>query len=272
MTIHSGNDQNLSSGMSEEDYSLNAARTIPEPFGHLDQIPTGGFHDALYAVSGAGRTLDYFKKALVYGESRPVPEPLRGTPINVDLTRIPIEVLHGIIGTITEACELADLVLTCIYGGDDFDEINLKEELGDLKWYEDRICRRMGWSHGDVRATNIAKLFHRHKVDPNATGTSFDQTQGDHANRDLAGERDAIAGASEPGTPGEEVVPASRRMLEHAIEHSVNFHGYDAKLEMPDYAVAAKLAPEAFKWLKGETDVQIVEAMTPEERAKISAE
>ena len=262
--------------VSEAEYSVQAARTVTEPFGHLDKIPSGAFYDTLHTVSEAGKRMDHFKKALVYGRDVPLEfqsgTDMSGEPFASLSTAVPIEVLHGIIGTITEACELADLLLTCIYGADDFDELNLKEELGDLKWYEDRICRRMGWNHGDIRAGNLAKLFKRHKVDPNGTEKGFDTTQVDHSARDLEGERLAMLGTSEPGTPGEEVVPVSLRMLEHAIEHSANYNGYDAKLEMPDYAIAAKLAPQAFKWLKGETDVQIIESMTPEERAKIGTE
>lgn len=261
MTLHTGNDQNQSSGMSEEDYSLNAARTIPEPFGHLDMIPTDAFYDALFAVSAAGQRMDHFKKALVYGREVPVLPPEfvdNGHPVRMD--SVPIEVLHGIIGTITEACELADLLLTTIFGGDDFDEINLKEELGDLKWYEDRICRRMGWSHGDIRAGNIAKLFHRHKVRDDGQA-HFDATQADHANRDKEGERSLVQGA--------ELLHATEDSLRHALEHSLNYHGYDAKLDMPDYAIAAKLSPEMIKHLKGETSVQVFERMSPEERAQI---
>lgn len=263
--------------ITEAFYDEQAARTIPDPFGHPDTIPTDGFRDALYKVSEAGKLMDLFKKALVYG--REVSAEHAGRPeVNAvekfsELSAaVPIEVIHGIIGTITEACELADLLITTIYGADNFDELNLLEEFGDLDWYRFRVFRRMGWHPGQSRAANIAKLALRHGLQ-GTSGTSFNPDAVDHSKRNLAGEREALVqGYEEPGKPGEEIIPASLRMLEHAIEHSVNFHSYDAKLDMPDYAVAAKLAPEAFKWLKGETDVQVFENMSPEERAKIGTE
>lgn len=48
--------------------------------------------------------------------------------------------------------------------------------------------------------------------------------------------------------------------LEQAISHAINYHGLDAKLDMPDWKIAEMLAPEVQKHLDGKTDVQIFEA------------
>lgn len=61
----------------------------------------------------------------------------------------------------------------------------------------------------------------------------------------------------------------SEAELAKAIEHAVNYHSLDAQLDMADYVIGELLAPEVAKWLRGETDVQIYERMTPEERAAI---
>ena len=57
--------------------------------------------------------------------------------------------------------------------------------------------------------------------------------------------------------------------LRQAISHAINYHGIDAKLNMAEHKIADLLVGEVSKHLRGQTDVQIVECMTPEERAKI---
>lgn len=57
-----------------------------------------------------------------------------------------------------------------------------------------------------------------------------------------------------------------------AIEHAVNYHGLDSKLNMADWQIAELIAPEVSKHLAGQTDVQIIERMTPEERAQIGVQ
>lgn len=52
-----------------------------------------------------------------------------------------------------------------------------------------------------------------------------------------------------------------------AIAHAVNYHGLDSRLNLPDYAVAELITPEVIKHLRGITDIQIYERMSPEERA-----
>lgn len=53
-----------------------------------------------------------------------------------------------------------------------------------------------------------------------------------------------------------------------ALRHSVNFNSIDAKLDMSDIAITEVLMPEVIRHLRGETDVQVYEAMTPQERAE----
>ena len=60
--------------------------------------------------------------------------------------------------------------------------------------------------------------------------------------------------------------------LNRAIAHAVNYHSLDAKLNMPDWQIADLIEGEVQKWLDGTTDVQVIEAMTPEERARIGTD
>lgn len=60
--------------------------------------------------------------------------------------------------------------------------------------------------------------------------------------------------------------------LNRAIQHAVNYHSLDAQLNMTDWQFADLIEPQVQRWLDGNSDVQIVERMTPEERAKIGAD
>lgn len=60
-----------------------------------------------------------------------------------------------------------------------------------------------------------------------------------------------------------------QKSVNRAIQHALNYHSIDAKLDMPDYEIADLITPEVVKHLAGQTDVQIIERMTPEERAAI---
>lgn len=57
--------------------------------------------------------------------------------------------------------------------------------------------------------------------------------------------------------------------LAKAIEHAVNYHSIDAKVGMADFNLAKLLVGEMWKHLRGETDVQVFERMSPEERAAL---
>lgn len=60
--------------------------------------------------------------------------------------------------------------------------------------------------------------------------------------------------------------------LNKAIQHAVNYHSLDARLGMADWQIADLIELELQRHLDGQTDVQIIEAMTPEERARIGSE
>lgn len=50
-----------------------------------------------------------------------------------------------------------------------------------------------------------------------------------------------------------------RPSLNKAICHAVNYHGLDAKLNLPDWQIADLIEPEVKKHLQGLTDVQTFE-------------
>ena len=72
------------------------------------------------------------------------------------------KVAHGIIGVISETLELGDNLITSLYGGDELDTANIKEEVGDILWYLARLAKASGFTLAEAMAGNIAKLEVRH--------------------------------------------------------------------------------------------------------------
>lgn len=98
-----------------------------------------------------------------------------------------VDVLHGIVGVITEAGEMAEVLLHRIRTGE-FDRVNAFEEVGDVSWYLARQLRGMNADFDMSNRANIDKLHGRH-------GAAFDVFR--DANRDLAAERQRL----ETGAP-----------------------------------------------------------------------
>ena len=66
--------------------------------------------------------------------------------------------LHMTLGLVTEAAEIADVFKKKLAYGKEVDEINVKEELGDLMFYVVNTCNINGWDLRDILQTNINKL------------------------------------------------------------------------------------------------------------------
>lgn len=194
--------------MTPTDYIVAADSTKP-PMLHHASLPQNVVANGLQACADAANNLNAVKKTLVYGpEKRPFPS---DSPLftggythdhPTDTRDMPPEVLHGIVGILTEGGELAELALTCIVGKDvPFDRKNLREELGDQFWYIARILKRMqelhpdeNWTFEAIMAENIAKLDVRHKKDGEATG--FNADAGSEEGRDRDAEKAAMEQAS----------------------------------------------------------------------------
>jgi hypothetical protein len=100
-----------------------------------------------------------------------------------------IDLVHGILGTMTETGEYAEILLDLLNGRRP-DQVNAIEETGDLRWYQNRVLRWADCSDLTCERMNIEKLHGRH-------GATFDMYR--DANRDLDAERAKLeAGAAEP--------------------------------------------------------------------------
>lgn len=97
-----------------------------------------------------------------------------------------LRTLHGLIGIGTESGELQDILKKYIFYGKPIDEVNLKEELGDLLWYMNLLLCQYNWTIEEVMEANIAKLEYRYK------DKQFKETQA--LGVDLEGERKILEG------------------------------------------------------------------------------
>jgi hypothetical protein len=61
-----------------------------------------------------------------------------------DVDGINSRLLHGAIGLATEAGELLDSIKKSIFYHEDYDFVNLREEIGDCMWYLAVLCDELG--------------------------------------------------------------------------------------------------------------------------------
>jgi NTP pyrophosphatase (non-canonical NTP hydrolase) len=94
-----------------------------------------------------------------------------------------IRLLHATMGIVTEAGELMDAMKKHIIYGTPLDEVNLKEELGDLNWYEALMHDVLGSTFEEIQIKNIQKLRKRY-------ASRFNSSEA--VNRDLKEERSEL--------------------------------------------------------------------------------
>lgn len=80
--------------------------------------------------------------------------------INKDLSgeEVELHALHEIAGEVGEIHSIYQKV----YQGHDFDEENLKEEIGDLLWGIAELCTSRGYSLEEIAQFNVDKLLGRY--------------------------------------------------------------------------------------------------------------
>lgn len=131
---------------------------------------------------------DGLKKYIYYGKKSPhinIEETaLDGIPKHT-VTEQQLRLLHAGLGLLTEAQEFLAPVIYSISHGGKLDLVNLKEELGDMMWYEAIACDTLGTTFEEEQDRNIAKLTKRYPE-------KF--TEELAINRDVAAEREVLEG------------------------------------------------------------------------------
>lgn len=154
-------------------------------------------------LAPASLELDHLKRVLTYGEKMRINAPIIDFPAGQDILsarqaqqegkelskrqRNRLLLAHALLGKITEAMELAP-ILTEILLGEDFDPVNLVEELGDDAFYTSLALQAIGGNPEQVVYTNVRKLAKRYK------GGAF--TREEAVNRDLNVERKSLEEAA----------------------------------------------------------------------------
>lgn len=177
------------------DYMAEADKTCSVIF-KPEQIDKIDFIQTLGSIAGFCNDLNLYKKLLVRGKtnrelSLPQPGLAESIAVEFDPNNMEpgdIDILHGLVGAITEAGEMAELLMTWLHTGT-IDLTNAIEECGDVMWYLARQYRGIEAASGKrvdfevVGKVNINKLHNRH-------GEKFDANR--DANRDLEKEREQL--------------------------------------------------------------------------------
>lgn len=174
------------------DYATEAEKTCSILF-KPEQVDYVDFIVLLDRIIADGERLNLSKKLLFRGKTPDevglrMPregESLGGVFEGADESTV--NILHGIIGVITEAAELAEQLRNVVVSGDSFDKVHILEETGDVAWYQERLLKGIGVARKLMQKTNIDKLRGRH-------GATFDVFR--DANRDLVAERKKLETAA----------------------------------------------------------------------------
>lgn len=150
-------------------YVEEAMSTLSNKF-HGELVSLAMFDNVLSRAIEALNDLDAIKKTLFYG--KPLPPNLdTGATGFTDCTGLPAcfkndsigeMLIHGVIGSATEAGEQLEALYKTAINGQDFDVINIKEETGDQFWYNAVVAKACGFDFEDAQRVNIAKLRARY--------------------------------------------------------------------------------------------------------------
>ena len=186
--------------------ALAAATNLPQSEKHKFQSDEKAYMEArpvlnyFRRVIGAFRhsagLADLVKRSLFYGEKfRLALLPEDGMDlnpiVNVTANRERVDFLHGVIGVMTEAGELAEILdnfMVGFHAGDTplssvVNKTHVMEEVGDIMWYLPLIANSCGFTLNEAAAANIRKLRKRYPDGFNHLAAQF---------RDLAAELEQL--------------------------------------------------------------------------------
>lgn len=152
-------------------YVNEATLTLSNQF-HGELVSKAAFTSALNGAIEALNKLDKVKKTIFYGRDNNL-NPAEGQRDISDLPALLVEsnvhvdggfdlqdaenYIHGAIGMATEAGEMLEGLRDAI-NGQAVDRVNIKEEVGDSKWYLAILAKVARFVWGDDERVNIVKL------------------------------------------------------------------------------------------------------------------
>ena len=145
-----------------------------------------------YEIDNVCQKADDVKKYIYYGKDHKCqvyPDDITVGQVSNALTRLndheTIRLLHALLGIVSEAQEMFELLGKYIFEGQEIDKTHLREEIGDCQWYAALVAKYVGDDgFGPMLLANYNKLTTRY---PDKVWTQ------DHAlNRDLDKEMEAL--------------------------------------------------------------------------------
>jgi len=155
----------------EFDYIKEASLTNSSSF-YGEQMPLSYFEEVVSESIEVIKKLDQIKKALFYGREIEIPHEHQNS---TNIAHLPqwisnnknndvkaIDVIHGIIGKVTEAGELLEALAATAFECKPFDAINMVEEVGDGLWYDALLLNTLCLTFEEAQQINIEKLRKRY--------------------------------------------------------------------------------------------------------------
>ena len=112
----------------------------------------------------SGKDVDVVKKGLYYGKDCATLEDLRSWALDdIDnrVDHLHVDTIHAILGVVSEASELAELLLHAMQKGQPIEVEKLILEAGDCLWYLQLLANREGVGLEGLIAKNVEKLSKR---------------------------------------------------------------------------------------------------------------
>ena len=183
-----------------QEYLEGSARTTAHTEVRDDIYPTHNklANDIVTLISN-GQIADLMKRSLFYKEAQAKTQEradgykadniaLYQSIEKMDLNRkfgtVEIDIAHAALGLMSEAAEVLEEIVKAFVEGRPFDLTNLREEAGDVLWYEALLLRSVESTFEAEGARNLNKLKKRYPE-------KF--TSEDALNRDLAGEQKVLS-------------------------------------------------------------------------------
>lgn len=120
-------------------------------YGNL--VPLRIYNIKMLEFKKAADALDVMKKSMFYGRENAYAHFENELTLEGMHTQKLIDAIHGIVGVATEAGELVEAL-----SKPSLDEVNIKEEMGDILWYIAVLCKTMNCTFEEIMITNINKL------------------------------------------------------------------------------------------------------------------
>lgn len=145
------------------DFIKDALRTKSDKY-YASLASKYAFSDTLNALIDYGNELDNFKKLLFYKKLEGTESVQYSGNPNADCSmisleqKIPVDILHAILGIVTEGTELLEALQKTVDNGEDLDLVNIKEELGDLFWYQALLANALDTTFEKEQNRVIEKL------------------------------------------------------------------------------------------------------------------